>query len=140
MSPIRADSLDPRTMHCSGEVMRFLVLALLPFTALAAVDPIEKEKELTEENLPRPESLGLVMVPNSQALVGGIECHAPGATAGVTSMDRIVEVEGTRIGTVEDFRRALHKARGKASIRVVIMRAGTAKRTVTIKLRPNGAS
>jgi S1-C subfamily serine protease len=98
---------------------------------------VGKKPRIKVERLPRPEAIGLAMMPD--AMVAGIECHAPAANAGISTGDRIVEVDGKQIRTIDDFCRALHAARHKPAIKVVIDRF-TTKWTVTINLPRGWAS
>ncbi|MGB1259878.1 MAG: PDZ domain-containing protein [Akkermansiaceae bacterium] len=98
-----------------------------------------------EAELPRTELIGLTMMPDSRAVVAGICCHTPGGAAGLMGGDQILEVDGKKIQSNREFRRALFEARRKRSIKIVVavsfikMNGVNPTRTVTINL-PEGWS
>ncbi len=117
--------------------MKLLVALLLPFAAWATEGPKADPKPPgLQMDLPRTEAIGLSMMLDSKAVVGGIACHSPAAQAGMMSGDRIVAVAGRRVQSIRELRRALAHVKRRPSVEIVVRFGGNPERTLTVQLPP----
>ena len=107
--------------------MKALFAFLVMLTSMAAGNSVHQRPNSQAAailpQLPLLMDLGIVVIPDSKAVVGACECHSPFAKAGFMGGDRILSVDGMKVTSVKDLRRALSRARPKRSIKFVILPA-----------------
>ena len=105
--------------------MKTLFAILVMLTSVAAGNSVDQqpnsEVAAILPQLPPLMDLGIIVVPDSKAVVGGCECHSPFAKANFMGGDRIVSVDGKKVDSIKSLRRALSLTRTKRSIEFVIV-------------------
>ena len=109
--------------------------------AQSSHQPSTKERVAAELPPLISQGLGLMGEHDAAPIVGACECQSPFGRAMIVGGDRILFVDGIKVRSVEDVRRALSLARPKRFIQFVILRAprfeGIPPETVTVEFPPN---